>query len=110
MRTRLLSGGFGLAMIFGGIGGGFALDTGTASAVHEHFLVTPGTCVENIARGQTAIAPDENGGFHRFHVNVHQGVGGTGGPLNKDGVSPVVVDKTDGGDPENLAACAAALE
>lgn len=77
---------------------------------HDHFLVTPGTCVENIARGQTAIAPDQNGGHHRFHVNVHQAVGGADGPLNKNGVSPVIVDKTVDGNADNIAACAAALD
>ncbi|MDA0353774.1 MAG: hypothetical protein O3A10_16445 [Chloroflexi bacterium] len=110
MRRKLLSGGFGLAMVLGGIGGGLALDSGTASASHDHFLVTPGTCVENIARGQTAIALDQNGGYHRFHVNVHQGAGGPDGPLNKNGVSPVIVDKTVGGNVDNIAACAAALD
>jgi hypothetical protein len=82
---------------------------GAAMAGHEHFLVTPGTCVENIARGQTAQT--DGGGFHRFHVNVHTGQpGGPGGPLRRDGVAPVIVDKTVGGNPLNLADCEAALE
>ena len=89
-----------------------------ALAEHEHFLVNPGTCVEDIGNGQTAIADASQGGYHRFHNNVHIGQPGgnagqtnTGqaGPLNKDGVAPVVIDKTVGGDAANLAACEGAL-
>ena len=83
---------------------------GVAFAGHEHFLVTPGTCVEDIARGQTSNSDLEHGGYHQFHDNVHLGAGGVGGPLNKDGVAPVIVDKTVGGDAANIAACAAVLE
>ena len=83
---------------------------GVAFAGHEHFLVTPGTCVEDIAGGQTSISDLEHGGYHQFHDNVHTGAGGPGGPLHKDGVASVIVDKTIGGDAANLAACAAALE
>jgi hypothetical protein len=43
-----------------------------ALADHEHWLETPGTCVEDIARGQTDKAAGE-GGHHRFHENVHLG-------------------------------------
>lgn len=88
---------------------GIAAFGGTAFADHEHFLVTPGTCVENIAHGQTAISDSEHGGYHRFHYNVHTGVPGNG-PLNKAGQAPVIVDKTSGGDAGNLVACEAALE
>lgn len=80
-----------------------------AFAAHEHFLVTPGTCVENIGAGQTSIDDPDHGGYHRFHDNVHTGTpGGAGGPLNRDGRAPVIVDKTVGGNPDNLAACEAA--
>ncbi|MBM3939982.1 MAG: hypothetical protein FJ318_03625 [SAR202 cluster bacterium] len=80
-----------------------------ARAGHEHFLVTPGTCVEDIAKGQTAIGDPDHGGYHRFHTNVHAGTpGGAGGPLHRDGQAPVIVDKTVGGNPANLAACEAA--
>lgn len=48
---------------------------GTVSANHQHQLVTPGTCVENIARGQTAKTENEPGG-HKFHDNVHRGTPG----------------------------------
>lgn len=111
MRTKILSGGFGLAMILGAVGGGLALDTGVASATHDHFLVTPGTCVENIARGQTAIpyVEGENDGGHKFHFKVHVALGGPGGPLNNEGVSPVILDKTSTLNEDNIAACAAAL-
>ena len=81
----------------------------SAFAAHEHFLVNPGTCVEDIGNGQTAIADASQGGYHRFHNNVHIGTpGGAGGPLNRDGQAPVIVDKTVGGNPDNLAACEAA--
>lgn len=43
-----------------------------ALASHEHWLETPGTCVEDIARGQTD-KEDGEGGYHRFHENVHLG-------------------------------------
>jgi len=32
-----------------------------ASAAHDHYLVTPGTCVPDIARGQTAISDATRG-------------------------------------------------
>ncbi len=43
-----------------------------AFASHEHYLVTPGTCVGDIASGQTSKGPGE-GGYHKFHENVHKG-------------------------------------
>ena len=46
-----------------------------ASAGHMHWLQTPGTCVTNIASGQTAQT--DGGGFHQFHNNVHIGTAGT---------------------------------
>ncbi len=42
---------------------------GPAFANHPHYLVTPGTCVQDIASGQTSQT--SGGGFHRFHENVH---------------------------------------
>lgn len=48
----------------------------TALACHEHQLVTPGTVVDNIARGQTSKSEGE-GGFHKWHSNVHTGVPGS---------------------------------
>ena len=49
--------------------------SGPAFASHEHYLVTPGTCVEDIASGQTSKGPGE-GGYHKFHENVHLGTPG----------------------------------
>jgi hypothetical protein len=46
-----------------------------ASAGHSHWLQTPGTCVVDIASGQTSLT--EGGGFHQFHTNVHIGTAGT---------------------------------
>ena len=43
-----------------------------AFASHEHYLLTPGTCVEDVASGQTSKGPGE-GGYHKFHDNVHKG-------------------------------------
>jgi hypothetical protein len=43
-----------------------------AFASHEHYLLTPGTCVEDVASGQTAKEPGE-GGYHKLHDNVHKG-------------------------------------
>jgi hypothetical protein len=42
-----------------------------ASAHHDHYLDTPGTCVEDMARGQTSQT--SGGGAHQFHDNVHLG-------------------------------------
>ncbi len=46
-----------------------------AFAGHKHYLQTPGTCVVDIASGQTSQS--DGGGFHRFHANVHTGTAGT---------------------------------
>ena len=45
-------------------------------ASHAHYLQTPGTCVDDIASGQTSKGPAE-GGFHQFHHHVHLGTPGT---------------------------------
>ncbi len=45
---------------------------GPALADHQHYLVTPGTTVEDIGRGQTEKCSDEPGG-HKFHENMHVG-------------------------------------
>ena len=49
---------------------------GTARAEHEHWLLTPGTCVQDMGSGQTSIDDPGHGGYHRFHTNVHLGVPG----------------------------------
>jgi hypothetical protein len=62
-----------------------------AFASHEHYLVTPGTCVEDIAVGQTEKGPDE-GGYHKFHENVHLGTPGMMAFENEN--NPVAVYKS----------------
>lgn len=44
----------------------------SAFASHPHYLSTPGTCVEDVASGQTSKGEGE-GGYHKFHDNVHKG-------------------------------------
>ena len=63
---------------------------GPAAANHDHYVVTPGTCVEDIARGQTAKSAGE-GGYHTFHDNVHMGTPGTKAFANAN--NPVAVYK-----------------
>lgn len=64
--------------------------SGPAFASHEHYLKTPGTCVEDVASGQTEKGEGE-GGYHRFHDNVHKGQPGTEA-FEKEN-NPVSVDK-----------------
>ena len=47
---------------------------GPAVAGHKHWLQTPGTCVTDVASGQTSQV--DGGGFHQFHNNVHIGTAG----------------------------------
>ena len=61
-----------------------------AFASHEHYLETPGTCVEDIASGQTSKGEGE-GGYHKFHENVHKGQPGMVAFQNPN--NPVSVDK-----------------
>ncbi len=49
---------------------------GSARASHDHWLQTPGTCVEDLGSGQTAIGDPAAGGYHQIHENVHLGVPG----------------------------------
>ncbi len=72
-----------------GTGAVFAL-AAPASASHDHYLVTPGTCVVDIARGQTEKGPGE-GGYHQFHENVHLGTPGMEAFANPN--NPVAVYK-----------------
>ena len=65
--------------------------SGPAFASHEHYLVTPGTCIENIASGQTEKDPGE-GGYHKFHENVHLSIAGTVAFASEN--NPVAVYKT----------------
>ena len=63
---------------------------GPAFASHDHYLVAPGTCVEDIAKGQTAKGEGE-GGYHKFHENVHLGTPGMEAFANEN--NPVAVYK-----------------
>ncbi len=63
---------------------------GPALASHDHYLVTPGTCVGDIAKGQTAKGEGE-GGYHKYHENVHLGTPGAQAFENAN--NPVAVYK-----------------
>ncbi len=62
----------------------------SAFASHPHYLSTPGNCVEGVAHGQTSKGPGE-GGYHKFHDNVHKGQPGMVA-FEKEN-NPVSVDK-----------------
>lgn len=64
---------------------------GFAFAAHDHFLSTPGTCVIDIAGGQTSIGDSGHGGYHKFHDHVHLGAPGTF--AFQQAQNPVAVDK-----------------
>ncbi len=72
------------------IGAATALGASPAAASHPHYLVTPGSCVEDIADGQTSQSAID-GGYHQFHDNVHKGAPGTVAFGNEH--NPVSVDK-----------------
>jgi hypothetical protein len=61
-----------------------------AFASQPDYLSTPGTCVEDGAPGQTAKGTGE-GGYHKFHDNVHKGQPGTEA-FEKEN-NPVSMDK-----------------
>jgi hypothetical protein len=67
-----------------------AIFSAPAFASHEHYLETPGNCVEDVASGQTEKGEGE-GGYHKFHDNVHKGQPGTEA-FEKEN-NPVSVDK-----------------
>ena len=67
-----------------------AFSASAAFASHEHYLLTPGTCVDDIGSGQTAKGTNE-GGYHKFHDNVHKGQPGMVAFENPN--NPVSVDK-----------------
>jgi hypothetical protein len=75
------------------IAGAVALGIGFAGptlAAHEHWLQTPGTCVDDIAQGQTSKDPSEPGG-HQFHEQVH--LGQPGAMAFANAANPVSVGK-----------------
>ena len=75
------------------IGSAVALSIGIAAptyASHEHYIDTPGTCDADVAGGQTSKGPGE-GGYHRFHENVHLGQPGAEAFANSN--NPVSIGK-----------------
>lgn len=50
-----------------------ALAAAPALAAHDHYIVTPNGQCHQVASGQTSIADETHGGYHRFHDNVHTG-------------------------------------
>ncbi len=70
-----------------------AMAAPAAFAAHDHYLVTPGNCVEDIASGQTSQT--SGGGAHKFHDNVHLGTPGMFalGTVGVEGKAPVDVYK-----------------
>ncbi len=61
-----------------------------AAASHDHYLSTPGTCIGDVAHGQTDKGLGE-GGYHQFHDHVHKDQPGTTALVNPH--NPVAVDK-----------------
>ena len=50
-----------------------AFSASAAFAIHPHYLMSKhGTCVEDVASGQTSKGEGEDG-FHKFHDHVHKG-------------------------------------
>lgn len=66
MRTRKLVAA--AAMVSGVV----TFTAGTASAGHDHFVVTPNEKCHQVAQGQTARTDPDHGG-HKYHHNVHVG-------------------------------------
>ncbi len=76
--------------VLGGVAALSLMAGGSASASHDHYLVTPGTCVADIASGQTEQGMGE-GGYHQYHENVHLGTPGLQAFANES--NPVVIYK-----------------
>ena len=64
--------------------------SGRSFASHEHYLLTPGVCVEDIASGQTSKDEGE-GGYHAYHDHIHRWQPGTVAFDNEN--NPVSLDK-----------------
>jgi hypothetical protein len=90
MRIKKLATGALATMMLGAAALAFG-SPGTAHAEHEHWLLTPGTCVQDLGSGQTSIDDPGHGGYHRFHLNVHLGVPGLEAFANSS--NPVSVGK-----------------
>lgn len=87
--TRVVTGG--LATLVVGAAALAVASPDSARAEHEHWLLTPGTCVQDLGSGQTSISDPEHGGHHQFHLNVHLGVPGLEAFANPN--NPVSVGK-----------------
>lgn len=55
-----------LSMVLG------VVTAGPAFATHDHFVRTPNGNCHQVAQGQTAKGPGD-GGYHKYHDNVHKG-------------------------------------
>lgn len=75
-----------------------------AAADHDHHIVTPGTCVTDVADGQTSRSADDPGG-HVFHTRVHMRTDSNGTRVGDLTDGRVVVLKTAELEGELLAAC-----
>jgi hypothetical protein len=67
---------------------------GPAFADHAHYLVTPGTTVEDIGGGQTKKCSTDPGG-HKFHKNMHAGQPGEEDGAFDNPRNPVSVGKSE---------------
>jgi len=77
---------------------------GPAFAIHDHFVETPNGECHQVAQGQTSKGPGD-GGYHRFHDNVHLGATDDNGEVDSPlflgkGHSPVKVWKEDTAGPQ----------
>lgn len=88
-RTRRIAAIAGACLVLGAT---------PAAADHDHHIVTPGTCVTDVASGQTAKAADDPGG-HVFHTHVHMRTDSNGtrlGELTDDRVRVFKTAELDG--------------
>ncbi len=75
------------------IGSTVALSIGITAptfASHEHYIDTPGTCVADVASGQTSKEEGDPGG-HQFHLKVHKGQPGLEAFTNPN--NPITLDR-----------------
>lgn len=58
-------------------GASLVVTAGPAMAAHDHYVTTPNGNCHQVAEGQTGIDDPSNGGYHRYHDNVHKGAADT---------------------------------
>ncbi len=75
-----------------------------AAAHHDHHIVTPGTCVADVADGQTSKGAEDPGG-HVFHARVHMRTESNGTRVGDLTDGRVVILKTAEMDTELLDTC-----